>query len=368
MKITISFLIIISLQLISYILSSSLQRKNKLKAKQSSFQIPITWSPEPHGVINIGTPVQHVTVLFDAGAILAWTFGSNAQCCKTPTSCIVCPPQPFNQTLSSTYSTKNKPNIISFIDGQSNNGIYAYDTFQLGNAPAIANFPVTIMLSASGIAPGSSGEVGMGYNYGSQTSSSYVQALYNSKQITSNLWAAYTPQTGSAYFQIGSYDTTSYPNLQWFPCNTISMSWTVQYNSVNGIAAPSSTSYFVVDTGNTVISLPHSLNTTAFWSTISANKCYLDINGNINCACKSASDINPLVLNLTSLTGSSTIQISSKNLIKSMTNGICLTVLMYSQNPTLGTPWITNNYMVFNYGSVSGGIGNIGMAPYSWAI
>jgi hypothetical protein len=191
--------------------------------------------------------------------------------------------------------------------------------------------------------------------------------MYTNGQISSSLFAVFTPKTGNGHVQIGSYDSATYPTLQWFPTISTMSNWSIQLNSINSIAANVG-AFMIVDTGTNSFYLPALFNTQEFLNTFSSTgkTCFVDGSGYIACPCDIVSEIKPLVMNFQSTTGPVSLTMSSANLGVIHSGSSCVTTMKFSPGNLLGGPWIQNFYVVFDYGT-DAAQGRVGIAPYPWS-
>lgn len=305
------------------------------------------------GTINVGSPSQKLTVLFDTGSSSFWV--PDESCVGTSCQAGI---TKFDTRLSSTYQSSSKTGSIKYVDGSFSNYKISSDNVTFGGLSWRQNL---------GAAYQSTGKNPLGGIIGIRAPGQPMDSV----DLTQWLWK-------KGFFPISFlYDRTTFQSGQitmgqidknyiqggitWIELNSDRSYWNVDFKTISiqgGSQILSSTISAIFDTGSTLSTLPQSVF-----------DAYNSANGNIlqysstgyTIPCQSAQNLKPLQLTF----GSKTIDFPWNNQIY-MDGNICYSTFGRADKSNdyimIGVTFLSNYYVIFDYDKERIGLATSGIS------
>ncbi|KAE9961786.1 hypothetical protein BLS_001333 [Venturia inaequalis] len=244
-----------------------LQRRDDLPLSNYFLGTDLQW----YGSIQVGTPPQNLTVVFDTGSpdiIFQSDECTAAKGCTTPNK--------FNTTKSTTYVASGKawPEPLVFGTGvgvgvgsaasPQCNGVISQDTVSIAGL-TVPKQPVGLITSQTPELFGKdtvfNGLFGLAPKGGFRSGNSFLQALVAQKKIPKKMFGLYLSpkKVGNAELSLGGINQArTKGDITYIPVNTSDMAWSIRFKhvAVNGKLTDIKSQMAIADSGTSNMIAP----------------------------------------------------------------------------------------------------------------
>lgn len=253
------------------------------------------------GQLEIGSPPQNLTFIFDTGSSWLWAPSIDCETCNNSTK--------FNYSDSSTFNSTGSRISLEYGQGEAS-GVLSTDAVSIGT-PSLNATQYFILVNQTADFDGikADGILGLAFSSLSDDYPTYIQTLKSQGLIQNATFSFYLSDDGflsvdttpESAFTIGGYDVKEYANnsaIHWMKIYETGY-WTLPLSKVHygGVDLGGPASYAIIDTGTSLIMGPSDKvsKITEIIQKKHKGVCMI-IEGFTICECSSADEFNGLSL------------------------------------------------------------------------